>query len=84
MNKHENNVLCLTDNFIVTLYLVIKNQKHRHRVFGPCRCGSYIYLGISSIEDIIRVWDIVWNATFTFISIIIISLILDEAGFLNI
>jgi arsenical pump membrane protein len=40
-----------------------------------------VLLGISTLSDIIQVWDIVWNATFTFISVIIISLILDEAGF---
>ena len=37
--------------------------------------------GVIGMDDIPVVWDIVWNATFAFIAIIIISLLLDEAGF---
>ena len=37
--------------------------------------------GVIHWSDIPLVWHIVWNATATFIAIIITSLLLDKAGF---
>lgn len=68
--------------FIVTLLLVIW-QPRGLGIGWSASIGAIVALlaGVVHLEDIPIVWDIVWNATAAFIAIIIISLLLDEAGF---
>lgn len=43
--------------------------------------GLALASGVISLADVPVVWRIVWDASFTFVALIIISLILDAAGF---
>ena len=68
--------------FLLTMVLVIWQPKGLG-VGWSASLGAILALlaGVVTLDDIPLVWGIVWNATATFISLIIISLLLDEAGF---
>ena len=68
--------------FIATLTLVIW-QPRGLGMGWSASLGAVAALlaGVVQPGDIPVVWHIVWNATATFIAIIVISLLLDEAGF---
>ncbi len=68
--------------FLFTLVLVIW-QPRGLGIGWSAMLGAVLALlfGVVHIGDIPTVWQIIWNATATFIAVIIISLLLDEAGF---
>jgi len=68
--------------FVLTLVLVIWQPRGLGIGWSACT-GALVALacGVIQLSDIPVVWHIVWNATGTFIAIIVISLLLDKAGF---
>ena len=68
--------------FLITLIFIIW-QPRGLQIGTTSIIGALVayLLGVVSYNDFFIVFDIVWDATFAFIGIIIFSLVLDEIGF---
>ena len=81
---HFYNYLIITSAviFLFTIFLVVK-KPYNIGIGYSAVIGALlaIIFNVVVLRDVIKVFDIIWDATFTFVAIIVISIILDEIGF---
>lgn len=70
--------------FAATLILVIWRPRGLGIGWGAAAGAAVALLtGVVRLHDIPVVWHVVWDATLTFVALIVISVILDDAGFFH-
>ncbi len=75
-------MLLASSIFLITLLFVIW-QPRGLQIGTTAVIGAVVAYALGAVhyEDLFVVWEIVWDATFAFIGIILLSLVLDEIGF---